>query len=206
MPTNKIASDGGNVVTKNASGNVSITGTLNTTGATVFNSTVTAAGKITATSGLTISNKVDTNQSFIWHIGAYDFVDGASYNPTSGCCSTLEVSGVTYAPFKVPYQLFGGTVILDQITIYYFKPSDASVENAYFNFYLMRTDRDDTITTDESETNIGFGAGSGAASKTCLASDLTLSDYNYFIRLDTVDEKAGFQFRFYDIKVEGHLG
>ena len=197
MPTNKIASDGGNIVEKDADGNVAVAGNVTATG------TLGVTGLITASSGLIISNKVTTNQSLIWHIGAYDFtygeVSGVTYNVSSGFCYSTAVDGSIYAPFNVPYKSLGGTVVLDQITLYYYT---AAVASDIIYIYLMKTDRDGTLTQVASASDTDEGYGDVAL----LGGDHTMTDYAYWVKITANNSGAdATTVRVYDIKVEAHL-
>ena len=171
--------------------NVTATGTLGVT------------GLITASSGLTISNKVTTNQSLIWHISPFDFTyavaGGVIYSSTSGCCYSSTTDDTIYAPFTVPYKMFGGTVVLDQITVYGYT---AAAGSDTISTYLKKTDQDNTIT----QVDNGSGTATGLVNFTLLSADIAMTDYAYWI-YNTFSNAAADSTttRIFDIKVEAHL-
>jgi len=143
--------------------------------------------------------KIISPQEYTWNIGCYDFVTGATYIPAEGAVHPTDAAGVMYAPFKVPYNLIGGTIVIDQITVYY--NTDEAGDD--FDLALVRTDVDGSITIDEDQDDMG-NAETGVQSATCLAADLTLSDFAYYIEIDANNNDTNTDVKIYQIKIEAH--
>jgi hypothetical protein len=161
--------------------------------------TSTQSAGYTFDNDINVAGDIITAGTTTWHVGIYDFVDGATYLPANAAAHPTAVNGIMYAPVKIPTTLQGGTVVIDQINIY-FNTVDAGDD---FDFALVRTDRDGTITTDEDEDNIGNG-GTGNSNALCLGADLTLADYVYYIEIDVNNVDVNTDVKIYDIKITAH--
>ena len=148
--------------------------------------------------------KITSPLNFTWFIGPAGFSeyqDGEVYaNTALGIAYPVAVNGIMVGDLDVPYQLFGGTVVLDQITIYYY--TDASADD--FDFSLIKTDNDGTVTVVENQVDIGNGA-TGYGSQTCLAGDITLTAFGYWVEIDVNNVDANSDVRICSIKFDGHL-
>jgi len=149
-------------------------------------------------SGLTPAN------TFVWHIGPADWGHYQATEPYPntpvGYVYPETTNGFMVAGLDIPYQMYGGTVVLDQITIYY-STNEAGDD---FDFALIRTDQDGSVTIDEDQDDIGNG-GTGYASITCLAGDITLADFAYWVEIDANNCDAPSDINISDIKFDGHI-
>jgi len=159
-----------------------------------------------AVTGASVLNDADSiPDTFSWHFGAFNFT--SSNNDADGGVTVVGGSAhptlandIIFGAVNVPSLLNGKKIVLDQITVYY--GTDASGDD--FDFSLVRTDQDGSVTTDASEADIGNG-GTGDASETILASDLTLSDFAYYVRIDVNNTDTATDVKIHDIKFSGHL-
>jgi hypothetical protein len=165
-----------------------------------------ANGNDGAVTGASVLNDADSiPDTFSWHFGAFNFT--SSNNDADGGVTVVGGSAhptlandIIFGAVNVPSLLNGKKIVLDQITVYY--GTDASGDD--FDFSLVRTDQDGSVTTDASEADIGNG-GTGDASETILASDLTLSDFAYYVRIDVNNTDTATDVKIHDIKFSGHL-
>jgi len=144
-----------------------------------------------------------SDATFVWHLGFADFlfITGQPIEQVSANMIHPDtVNDTIYAPLGVPYQMFGGTVVLDQITVYYYTADNGDD----FDFDLYRADHDGTVTSDASEANIGNG-GSGYASETILTGDVTLADFAYSMSFDVNNTNVDTNVKIIDVKIEAHL-
>jgi len=143
-----------------------------------------------------------SERSYTWHIGAYDFVSGQTQIGSEGAVHPTNLNGTMVTPFNIPYQINGQTVVLDQIVIYY----NTVASGDRFDFKLIRTDHDGTVTTDDETTGIGDGeTGNNNTDVLSGDGDLSLSDYAYFITIDQDNCDNNTDTKIYDIKIIGHL-
>ena len=148
-----------------------------------------------------LNGRVASDEEFTWHTGACCFGGGSTFIPAEAASHPTTLNGLIYAGSPgLPYNIAGGVVVLDQITIYY--TTDANGDD--FDFDFVRSDHDGSITVDATEDNIGNGS-TGAQSETILAADVTLSDFNYYVVIDVNNTDANTDVKIYDIKFEGHL-
>jgi len=147
-----------------------------------------------------VNSPVTSDEEFTWNVGAYDFVTGGTYIAAEAAVHPTNANDPIYAPLNIPFNQFSGTVVIDQITVYY--NTDGNGDD--FDLALVRTDQDGTITTDEDEDDIGNGT-SGAQNSTCLAADLTLTDFAYYIEIDVNNTDTNTDVKIYQIKFEAHL-
>lgn len=169
-------------------------------------------GTVSMTGALNLSDNnmdsvgtITTDTEFTWHIGCFDFVSNggaidADYIPAEAAAHPKVINGSMYAPVNIPFNQFGGTVVLDQITVYY----NTNANGDDFDFALTRADNDGSITVDEDQDDIGNGTA-GAQSTTLLAADITLSDFAYYIEIDANNTDAAADVKIYDVKFECHL-
>lgn len=139
-------------------------------------------------------------ESFEFWLSAFSFITGATYIPAEGAAHPTDTNGIIYASFSIPRQWNHRSVTLEQITVYY--NTDASGDD--FDLALIAVDLDGTLTTKESEVDIGNGE-TGASSKACLASVLPLGDFPHYFQIDVNNTNANTDVEIYGIKIKGYF-
>jgi len=149
------------------------------------------------------SGKFVSDGEFTIHVSAFDFLyaaSGVTYIPAEGCVHPTAAAEAIYAPLNIPFNLFGGTVVVD--TIMAFFNTDASGDD--FDLAIIKTDHDGSLTTAVDKDDIGNG-GTGADSLACITTDVTLTDHAYHVECDVNNTDAATDVKIYDIRLKCHL-
>jgi len=157
-------------------------------------------------SAATWNGKVDTTDFttanyFTWYVGLMNFEKGATWSVAAASALPDVANGSMYANVPIPFGMFGMTVVIDQITVYYNAGDNADDD---FDFALIASDQDGTITVLEDQDDIG-AAETGVQSATLLAADITLTDNSMFVEINQNNCEAASDVVIYDIKFQGHL-
>jgi len=154
-------------------------------------------GQIVVAAGIELIN-TDAS-SFTWAIGFASF-EGATIDFAAGQCYPSALNGTMISGFPVPSSLYGGTVVLDQITIHYSTVGAADD----FDVDINITDRDGTITSIYSADSIGAGT-TGVQNQTCLAADHTMLGRGIAIQIVETGVDAAADVVISDVAIAGHL-
>lgn len=144
-----------------------------------------------------------SDAEFTFHIGAFDFIfaaSGVTYIQAEGCVHPTAAAEAIYAPMNIPFNLLGGTIVIDTIMVFF--NTDASGDD--FDFSLISTDHDGSVTTLATLIDIGNG-GTGADSLACITTDVALTNYACYIELDVNNAGAATDVKIYDIRFVCHL-
>jgi hypothetical protein len=134
-------------------------------------------------------------------LGAADFnTTGATFVPASAEVYPTAVNDVIYCPLNIPYEVFGASVVIDQIYVYL--QTDANGDDV--DFSLVSTDVDGTITTHVTKENIGNGVN-GNLSTTLLTEDHTVTAFGYYMAFDVNNTDANTDVSIFQIKIEYHI-
>jgi hypothetical protein len=146
--------------------------------------------------------RIASDQTFTIHVNAFDFLyaaSGVTYIPAEGCVHPTAAAEAIYAPITIPYSMYGATIVVD--TIMAFFNTDASGDD--FDFALIRSDHDGSLTTDVNKDDIGNG-GTGADSLALITTDVTLGKFPYHIECDVNNAGAATDVKIYGFRLDCH--
>lgn len=147
--------------------------------------------------------QVVTEEPFTHWIGIYEFTNEyASYNTTTFYVHPTTPGDRIRAPFDVPQGAFGSTTHVDQITI----KGRTNDDNADFDWSLISSDLDNSITFDHSKTDIWNGVNGVELSADMLAGgeDFDMGGTPYVLSLNINNTTADTDVWFYGIEVTYH--
>lgn len=150
-----------------------------------------------------VLTKLVSSGDFTFHVNAFEFefaASGVTHIAAEGCVHPTAAAEAIYAPLNIPFNISDGTVVIDTIMVFFL--TDASGDD--FDFSLIKTDHDGSLTTDATLADIGNG-GTGADSLACITTDVTLTNHAYHIELDVNNANAATDVKIYDIRLVCHL-